>query len=209
MARIRGRDTKPERWLRSLLWARGFRYRLHAKKLPGRPDLVFHARKTVVFVDGCFWHGCPEHYVRPRSRALFWAEKLRENVNRDRMQCRELESMGWRVVRLWEHQVLASPERALSEVLNVLLRHGRRRRASWRVISVDPLDPSGTWERRTLATLFSPDRTRLERHRRHTSKWKQSTAPALPQTAAAAFKVRGSRREPTNAIDGQNYRERL
>jgi DNA mismatch endonuclease (patch repair protein) len=172
MARIRGRNTRPERQLRSLLWARGFRYRLHGRGLPGRPDLVFLALKTVVFVDGCFWHGCPDHYVRPRSRSDFWARKLRENVNRDREQCQQLESMGWRVVRLWEHDVLGSPEKALVEVEAVLMYGGRRRCLSWRVLAAEPLDATGTWERRTLASLYSPHRTRVERHRRHTRKWR-------------------------------------
>jgi DNA mismatch endonuclease (patch repair protein) len=171
MSRIRGRDTKPERRLRSALWARGLRYRLHVRGLPGRPDLVFPGRKTVVFVDGCFWHGCPEHYVRPRSRTAFWARKLRENVNRDRIQCQALDSMGWHVVRLWEHEVLASPEKALMQVEAALTHERRRRRPSWRVLIVEPLDVNGSWERRTLVSGRVPHRTRVQRHKRHTRKW--------------------------------------
>lgn len=171
MARIRGRHTLPERRLRSLLWARGFRYRLHAKGLPGRPDLVFPARKTAIFVDGCFWHGCPEHYVRPRSRTAFWAQKLRENVNRDGAQWRALHEMGWRVLRLWEHEVLADPDKAAIEVESILIGQGSRRRPPWRVLVAEPLDVGGSWERRTLVTLGAPVRTRVERHQRHTRKW--------------------------------------
>ena len=172
MARIRGRHTHPERQLRSLIWARGFRYRLHARDIPGRPDLVFRASRTVVFVDGCFWHGCPEHYVRPRSRVSFWRRKLRENVTRDVAQYRKLTSMGWRVLRLWEHDVLSDPATALARLENVLQgRHDRGR--SWRVLSVVPLDRHGTWERRTLASLHSLESTRIERHQRHTRKWRQ------------------------------------
>jgi DNA mismatch endonuclease (patch repair protein) len=175
MARIRGRDTKPERHLRSLLWANGFRYRLHYLGLPGRPDLAFPTLKAAVFVDGCFWHGCPKHYVRPRSRHPFWARKLRENVTRDATQCQQLESMGWRVVRLWEHDVLATPDKALAAVEALLTARGGRRRAAWRVLAAEPLDPAGVWERRTLASLYSLDHTRLERHRRHTRKWRQAS----------------------------------
>jgi len=170
MGRIRGRDTRPERQLRSLLWANGFRYRLHCSGLPGRPDLIFPGLKIAVFVDGCFWHGCPEHYVRPRSRTRFWARKLRENVTRDRAQCQQLGSMAWRVVRLWEHEVLATPEKALVAVEATVMRGARRRRAPWRVLAAEPLDAAGVWERRILASLYS-DRTRIERHRRHTRKW--------------------------------------
>lgn len=171
MARIRSQDTLPERRLRSLLWARGLRYRLHVRGLPGRPDLVFRAHRTVVFVDGCFWHGCPRHYVRPRSRTGFWARKLRENVTRDRLQCRALDSMGWRVVRLWEHDVLANPEKVLIQVEAVLGHQGRSRRPSWRVLIAEPLDTNGAWERRTLVSICAPYRTRVTRQRRHTRKW--------------------------------------
>jgi DNA mismatch endonuclease (patch repair protein) len=171
MARIRGQDTQPERRLRSLLWARGLRYRLHGPGLPGRPDLVFRTLKTVVFVDGCFWHGCPDHYVRPRSRAMFWARKLRDNVCRDRAQCEQLESMGWQVVRLWEHDVFARPEKSAAAIERALLRRRPSRRLSWRVLVVTPLDFKGNWERRMLTSLYTPQRTRVERHRRHTRKW--------------------------------------
>jgi DNA mismatch endonuclease (patch repair protein) len=171
MARIRGAHTTPERELRSLLWRSGLRYRLHVKDLPGRPDLVLGPSRVAVFVDGCFWHGCPEHYVRPRSRTRFWAEKLRCNVERDCEQHAELLSLGWRVVRLWEHEVLASPRAALGAVLSAIRAIRRSRRIVWRVRSVVPLDRSGRWERRILVRLDLPTETRIERHKRHTRKW--------------------------------------
>jgi DNA mismatch endonuclease (patch repair protein) len=188
MSRIRGRNTGPERWLRSLLWARGFRYRLHGAGLPGRPDLVFIGRRTAVFVDGCFWHGCPDHYVRPRTRTVFWAAKLQENVKRDQTQCQQLASMGWRVVRLWEHEVFATPQKALADVLRAL--HGRRqwRRPSWRVAVVEPLDHDGRWERRTLVSLHAPNQLRKERHRRHTRKWQRPGQKASGSAAGNAWK---------------------
>src|SRR5689334_1387580 len=98
MSRIRGSNTSPERLLRLALWRRGYRYRLHARTPVGAPDIVFGRRKVAVFVDGCFWHGCPEHYVRPRTRNAFWDAKLDENFKRDRRQTLALIQAGWRVL---------------------------------------------------------------------------------------------------------------
>lgn len=124
-----------------------------------------------MFVDGCFWHGCPEHYVRPRSRGGFWARKLRENVARDCRQSKTLTTLGWYVVRLWEHEVLAAPAKALAQVEAVLTKQRPRRPTAWRVMKTQPLDSSGSWEQRTLVSLLSPDRKRLVKYRRQTRKW--------------------------------------
>lgn len=121
MSRIRGRHTTPERILRSALWADGLRYRLHVRTPVGRPDIVFPRQRLAVFVDGCFWHGCPTHYVRPRTREEFWSAKLRANVGRDRQQTAALEADGWRVLRFWEHEV-ADDVDALVERVRVALR---------------------------------------------------------------------------------------
>jgi DNA mismatch endonuclease, patch repair protein len=104
MSRIRGKDTKPEITVRKALWGRGHRYRLQYE-LPGRPDFVFVQAKVAVFIDGCFWHRCPKHFVRPKSNRAFWLRKLNGNVIRDRKINRELKKLGWEVVRCWEHQV--------------------------------------------------------------------------------------------------------
>ncbi len=104
MAGIRGGNTRPERRLRSALHARGFRYRLHVRGLPGRPDLVFPRYNAVVFVHGCFWHrhkGC-RFTTTPTTRPDFWAEKFTANVARDELQRRELLALGWRVAVIWE-----------------------------------------------------------------------------------------------------------
>ena len=104
MSRIRGKDTKPERLVRSLLHRMGYRFRLHRKDLPGRPDIVLPKYRTVIFVHGCFWHrhtGCRYAYT-PKSRIDFWKRKFRDNVRRDRRSCRELEATGWTVVVVWE-----------------------------------------------------------------------------------------------------------
>jgi DNA mismatch endonuclease, patch repair protein len=104
MSRIRGRNTRPELRLRKALWALGLRYTLESR-LPGKPDLVFPRYRTVLFLDGCFWHLCGKHAVLPQSNSDFWRNKLQENVARDRRVNRELRSLGWRVIRVWEHEV--------------------------------------------------------------------------------------------------------
>lgn len=105
MRQIRSRDTKPEVAVRRIVHAMGYRYRLHRRDLPGKPDLVFGPRRAVIFVHGCFWH---QHDCRdghsPRSNTGYWAEKLRRNVERDTAQAAALAAMGWRVLAIWECQ---------------------------------------------------------------------------------------------------------
>lgn len=103
MRSIKSKDTKPEIILRKALFAEGFRYRLHRKDLPGKPDLVFPRYNAVIFVHGCFWHrhGC-KYTSTPSTRVDFWEKKFRENVERDRKNVDELMQMGWRVYIVWE-----------------------------------------------------------------------------------------------------------
>lgn len=104
MSGIRGKDTSPERMVRSLVHRMGYRFRLHGKHLPGRPDLVLARHSTVIFVHGCFWHrheGCRFAYV-PKSRVEFWKAKFRANRERDQRVQRELRQLGWRVILVWE-----------------------------------------------------------------------------------------------------------
>jgi DNA mismatch endonuclease (patch repair protein) len=117
MARIRGRDTIPEKRVRSALHRVGYRFRLHSKRLPGRPDIVLQKHRTVVFVHGCFWHrhrGCRFTYT-PKSRTAFWSKKFQGNVDRDRRSTRALRRLGWHVVTVWECEA-ASPERWLKRL---------------------------------------------------------------------------------------------
>lgn len=103
----RNRDTSPERALRSLVHAAGLRYRVAAKPLPGMrrtADLVFRPARVAVFVDGCFWHGCPEHFVPPKTNPEYWREKIGRNVQRDRDTDARLAEAGWLVLRFWEHE---------------------------------------------------------------------------------------------------------
>lgn len=104
MSRIKNRDTKPEMRVRAIVHGMGYRYRLHRKDLPGRPDLVFPARKKVIFVHGCFFHmhDCRYGQVVPKTNAEFWAEKRRSNAERDKRNIDELEARGWLVLTVWE-----------------------------------------------------------------------------------------------------------
>ena len=107
MSRVKGKDTVPEIRVRRALWAMGLRYRLHAKELPGQPDVVFRGSKLAIFVHGCFWHrhpNCP-HARMPKSRVEFWTAKLGRNAERDIENELALRRSGWDVLTVWECQV--------------------------------------------------------------------------------------------------------
>lgn len=123
MSRIRASDTGPERAVRSILHRMGYRFRLHSRSLPGKPDLVLPRYGTVIFVHGCFWHrhrGCPLAYT-PKSRTVFWMNKFRDNVARDRRVTGELQTLGWQVLVVWECELRDVEQ--LSERLNRALPH--------------------------------------------------------------------------------------
>lgn len=103
MSRIRGKNTTPEILLRKELFAHGFRYRLHDKKLPGKPDIVFPKFKAVIFVHGCFWHGhnC-SRFRMPESNLVYWSQKIKRNQTNDAKHRTRLRSQGWRVMTVWE-----------------------------------------------------------------------------------------------------------
>jgi len=104
MARIRGTGNRAtELRLIALMRTHGITGWRRGSRLPGRPDFVFGTRRLAVFVDGCFWHGCPRHYARPKSRRAFWDAKIAANRARDRKVARELRARGWTVLRIWEH----------------------------------------------------------------------------------------------------------
>ena len=104
MARVKGRDTGPERAVRRILTALGLRYRLQRRDLPGRPDIALGPRRTAVFVHGCFWHGhdCPRGSRRPKQNAEFWAAKIARNRARDARARDDLAALGWRALTVWE-----------------------------------------------------------------------------------------------------------
>lgn len=104
MKRMPRADTTPEIQLRRELHRRGVRFRLHRRDLPGRPDIVVVKLRLVIFVDGCFWHGCPEHLVAPKANAKWWADKIAGNRERDARKDAELRTMGWNPLHVWEHE---------------------------------------------------------------------------------------------------------
>ena len=121
MSRIRGKDTKPEIAVRSLLHRMGLRFRLHRRDLSGTPDIVLSGRKAVVFVHGCFWHrheGCKDAAV-PKTRTEFWQAKFAKNVERDARNRRDLKRLGWRALVVWECELkdMAKLERRLARLL--------------------------------------------------------------------------------------------
>jgi DNA mismatch endonuclease (patch repair protein) len=118
MAAIRGRDTRPEMAIRRGLHALGYRYRLQARGIAGRPDLVFRKRRAVIFVNGCFWHGHDCHLFRmPGTRRAFWEAKIRANEERDARVRSELLSSGWRVLEIWECALRGKEALAFAHVM--------------------------------------------------------------------------------------------
>jgi DNA mismatch endonuclease, patch repair protein len=104
MSRIKGKDTKPEMLVRKFLHAHGYRYRLHVKNLPGKPDIVLPKYKTVIFVNGCFWHGhegC-KYYVVPKTKTEWWLNKINGNISNDHKAEQALKQLGWNIITLWE-----------------------------------------------------------------------------------------------------------
>jgi len=155
MSRIRGRDTSPEVELRHAVWRLGLRYRLNRRVAGIRPDFIFPGLRLAVFVDGCFWHGCPDHYVRPRSsNAEFWASKLSQNVARDERQLKQLHAEGWRVIRVWEHEVEHRPSATASFILEVAKEARAIPLERWAVVAVVP-GATADEERWTLRELWT------------------------------------------------------
>jgi DNA mismatch endonuclease, patch repair protein len=125
MSRIRNKNTRPEKIVRSLLHRLGFRFRLHRRDLPGTPDIVLPGRKAVIFVHGCFWHqhkGCKDSGI-PKSNIEFWETKLNKNVERDKRNADALKQLGWKVLEIWECETenLVS----LAERLYIALSHAK------------------------------------------------------------------------------------
>ena len=114
MRRIKGKNTKPEMAVRSLVHRLGYRYRLHRLDLPGKPDLVFSRRRKIIFVHGCFWHGhedpdCADGRRQPKSNLEYWLPKLARNKERDRIQAAEIVALGWSVMIVWECETRDRP----------------------------------------------------------------------------------------------------
>jgi DNA mismatch endonuclease (patch repair protein) len=104
MSRIKGKDTKPEILVRKFLFSKGFRYRIHVKDLPGKPDIVLPKYKTVIFIHGCFWHGhdgC-RYFVMPKSNLEYWNNKISKNLFNDKKHNQSIIEQGWKIITIWE-----------------------------------------------------------------------------------------------------------
>jgi len=122
MSQIKGKNTKPEILIRKYLFAKGFRYRLHDKKLPGKPDIVLPKYKTVIFINGCFWHGhynC-KYYVIPKTRTDWWLSKISRNKQLDIENFTRLKSEGWNVITIFECELKINQEKTLDKILSKL-----------------------------------------------------------------------------------------
>lgn len=124
MSRIKGKDTKPEMLVRKFLHANGFRYKLHDKKMPGKPDIVLTKYKTVIFVHGCFWHGhegC-KYFKIPQTRTEWWTDKINTNKANDAKAIKVLKKDGWKIITVWECKLKpAKIEKILQKILSSLL----------------------------------------------------------------------------------------
>lgn len=124
MSRIKGKDTRPEEIVRKYLFSKGFRYRKNDPKLPGKPDIVLPKYRTVIFVNGCFWHmheGC-RYFVWPKHNAEFWEKKIRDNAERDKRNYKKLEEQGWKVLTIWECGLKNAKDETLQRLEKQLLR---------------------------------------------------------------------------------------
>lgn len=129
MAKIKGRDTKPEVMLRQALWSMGLRYRKDCKTLPGKPDIVSKKYRVAIFVDGEFWHGYKwnEKKRKIKSNRDFWIPKIERNMQRDRENNKKLSEMGYTVFRFWEHEIKTELERCAHSVIDALI-HSKTKR---------------------------------------------------------------------------------
>lgn len=123
----RKRDTRPELALRRAVHAKGLRYRVAARPLPDRPwtaDLVFAGPRLAVFLDGCYWHGCPEHYAQPRTNSTYWLGKIERNRARDGQVDTDLRAAGWTPLRIWEHEPVGDAAQRVVAALRALRAEG-------------------------------------------------------------------------------------
>ena len=121
MSKVRSKDSEIEIDFRKAIWKAGFRYSKNSTKYFGKPDLVLKKYKTVIFVDSCFWHGCKRHCRLPATRKKYWTEKIERNKQRDKEVNRHYKKIGWKVIRVWEHELLKNFSKAIGKTIN--LRH--------------------------------------------------------------------------------------
>lgn len=119
MSNVRNKDTGLEMKLRRALWKAGLRYRINVN-LPGKPDIAFPKRKIAIFIDGCFWHGCPVHGTIPKTNVDFWEAKIKGNIERDRQITSQLTEMGWLVIRVWGHEIKKCLDTVVLNIIETL-----------------------------------------------------------------------------------------
>ncbi|MBI2657968.1 DNA mismatch endonuclease Vsr [Candidatus Woesearchaeota archaeon] len=120
MAKVKGKNTCPELNLKKLLSMAGIKYTTN-RKLEGKPDIILKPQKVTIFIDGCFWHKCPICFRAPKSNTSYWKQKIKKNVNRDRKLNKTLKKEGWKVIRIWEHDVFKNPDKVLFKIIKNII----------------------------------------------------------------------------------------
>lgn len=121
MAKVRSRDSRIEVLFRKEIWKRGFRYSKNSGSRFGKPDLVLPKYKAVIFIDSCFWHGCPRHGTFPTTRPKFWAKKLKRNKLRDKEVNKHYRKKRWKIIRVWEHEINGNLDKVMKKVIPRIL----------------------------------------------------------------------------------------
>jgi DNA mismatch endonuclease (patch repair protein) len=119
MSKVRSKETKIEKDFRKKLWSKGLRYRKNNGKLFGKPDISFRSKKTVIFLDSCFWHGCKEHLRMPASNKEYWQRKIKRNIERDKAVDNYYSKKGWEIYRIWEHGLKQKQDK----IINLIYQH--------------------------------------------------------------------------------------
>ena len=120
MSRVKSKDSKMETLFRKELWKTGLRYRKNSSKYFGKPDIVLPKYKTTIFVDSCFWHGCKKHCRIPSVRKNYWTQKIARNAERDKKVSKHYKKQGWKIVRIWEHELLEVSDKCISKIVAFL-----------------------------------------------------------------------------------------
>ncbi len=120
MSKVRNRDSKSEIYFRKALWRAGFRYRKNPTKKFGKPDLVLKKHRAVIFIDSCFWHGCKLHCRLPKTRKEYWTEKISRNAKRDKEVAQYYRRIGWKIFRIWEHDIQKNTKKAVEMIEKTL-----------------------------------------------------------------------------------------
>lgn len=120
MSKIKAKETKLEVQFRKELWKAGFRYRKNVSGYYGKPDILLVKYKTVIFIDSCFWHGCKKHFKLPRSKVEFWKKKIERNRKRDIEVDKYYKEIGWKILRVWEHEIKKNNEQAINKLITLI-----------------------------------------------------------------------------------------